>query len=123
MKKNGEKKPRIGEEVSFKYTYAEQFKVLYANGVWGGPNAHGDIVMNFFIERQKPPEETTHIILPEGKLDEKSRTPKKDLLIREFQTSVILNLSIAKSVREWLNDKIEVLENAIKNKPEGGNGK
>ena len=113
-----EKKPqRIiepgGEVVAFQYTYADYFRNVYSNGVWGGTNPHGEIVMNFFLEKIQPPEITKHKATESGRLELLSRDPYPDLIIREFQVGVVLNLSVARSVRDWLSDKIESMESAI----------
>ena len=122
MEKNGKKILKPGDEVSFKYEYAEQFKTIYANGVWGGPNAYGDIVMNLFVEKAKPPEESKHAIREDGTLEEKSRVPSKDIIVRELQVGIFLNLNVARSIKNWLDQKIKVMESSIAEK-KGGNGK
>jgi len=123
MAKIGEKIVKAGEEITFKYKHAEHFKTIYANGVWGGPNPHGEIVMNFFLERNQPPEETKHVIAEDRTLVEKSRVPSKDVLIRELQVGIILSLSVARSVKEWLDQKITLLESSLEEAKRGGNGK
>ena len=103
----------VGGEISFQYTYADYFRDYYANGVWGGINPHGEDIMNFFLEKNEPPEETKHRLTDANTLEEISRKPEKQLIVRELQAGIVLNLNVARSIRGWLDDKIRAMESTI----------
>lgn len=113
MVKKDQKLTEVGEEISFKYTYADYFRNYYANGIWGGINPHGEIIMNFYLEKNKPPEETKHRLTEANTLEEISRKPKEQLIVRELQAGIVLNLNVARSIRDWLDDKIKSMETVL----------
>lgn len=91
------------EIIEVNYIKSKDFRYQSATGAWGGANPQGEIIINFFIEREAIPEKTTlHIDKATGKTYErKEQTPQK-VFERELQSAIVLRADIARSVGEWL---------------------
>ena len=48
--------------VRFKYVFAKDYNPTYANGVYGGRNSRGEIVINFFSERMPLPKKQVYTV-------------------------------------------------------------
>ena len=54
--------------IDFHYIKANSFRVVHADGVYGGPTPRGYIVMNFYSERAPIPQKITQELTPAGQL-------------------------------------------------------
>lgn len=54
-----DKKPK---RITFEYKISPSYTVYAINGVYGGLNPHGEILMNIFNERSAIPRSVTHDI-------------------------------------------------------------
>lgn len=100
----------VGEDrqVKFVFRQAPGYRVIAANGVWGGVTPRGDLSMDFYVEALSTPESIAHLVRADGKLgDELSRSPAERPFVRELQVGVLLSLSQAESIGRWLIDKVE----------------
>lgn len=72
------------------------YRIITANGVWGGLTERGDILVDFFIERPGYPvrEET-----PRTDVEPKTRR------LREVQVGILLEADAANTIGHWLIDK------------------
>ncbi len=50
------KPPSMPQEFEFFFEYDKDYRIVAANGVWGGITLRGDIHLDFFVERQDVPE-------------------------------------------------------------------
>ena len=96
--------------VEFKYRFHEDYRPVYTNGMWGGPNIKGELEIHFLFDRKPFPTSTTHE-LKDGVLlgTPKSMTGEKATL-RFIQTGVVMSPSTARSLYEWLGEKLKILE-------------
>src|SRR5665647_3901130 len=53
-------------ELTFKYVFNYGYNPTYVNGAQGGFSPRGEMVINFYLERQPLPDAITHEITPEG---------------------------------------------------------
>ncbi len=67
--------------------------------------------MSFFSERHPIPRRLTHELKPDGKIGGETGRESKDGIIREVEIEVMVDLTVAKSLNSWLDEKIKVLEN------------
>ncbi|MDE0646042.1 MAG: hypothetical protein OXH84_07405 [Gammaproteobacteria bacterium] len=112
------------KEIKFHYIKSSNFRVIPASGVWGGVNPRGLIDMTFFTERSPIPTVLTHSITSEGQLGEEIARETKDGLVRDVHVSIVIDLPFAKSFRDWLEQKIDEIENiSITNPSEGDRNK
>ncbi|MGV3719837.1 MAG: hypothetical protein ACO1SX_02915 [Actinomycetota bacterium] len=87
------------------------FRVVHADGVWGGVTAHGFVQMAFWSERTAIPKELTYTFEPgskELKESPEDRTGREGW-VREMEVSVLMDLPTAISFRGWLDEKIKTL--------------
>jgi hypothetical protein len=100
--------------ITFKYIFKYDYNPVYVNGAHGGVSPRGEIVANFYLERQPLPNEITHAINPDGSIaaDVVAVDPEnlESTIVRYVSSGVVLNLQNAKALNSWLGDKIVELE-------------
>ena len=101
------------QAVGFKYVKANFFRVIHADGAWGGISPKGDIHMAFYNERAAIPDVSKLLIGPDGRVLEPERFEASSRLVREVETDVIFDLNTARALRTWLDKNIEALERRI----------
>jgi hypothetical protein len=108
--------------ITFKYIFKYDYNPVYVNGAHGGVSPRGEIVANFYLERQPLPNEITHSINPDGSIaaDIVAVDPEnlESTIIRYVSSGVVLNLQNAKALNNWLGDKIVELERMITTRAE-----
>ena len=108
------KKEDPPENIDFHYIKSNDFRVVHADGVWGGATPRGYITMSFYSERHPIPRRLTHKISPNRTLGKETDRDCKEGIIREIEVAVMMDLSMAKAFIPWLNEKITVLEDPQK---------
>lgn len=96
-------------EVRFDYIKSNFFRVVHADGVHGGLTAKGGLQMAFFSECKPIPQTETYKV-SQGRVGECVSTKVCDAIVREVEVQVLMNLSMAKAMYQWLGDKIETAE-------------
>lgn len=99
--------------INFKYIFPDEYNPVYANGVFGGVSPQGEIVVNFFFERNPIPYSETRNVDDNGQLTEVIKIDPQEHdtnVLRVISNGVILNLQSAKAINEWLTGKIIELE-------------
>jgi hypothetical protein len=100
--------------ITFKYIFKYDYNPVYVNGAHGGVSPRGEIVANFYLERQPLPNEITHAINSDGSIsaDVVGVEPEnlESTIIRYVSNGVVLNLQNAKALHSWLGDKVAELE-------------
>jgi hypothetical protein len=109
--------PDHSKKVKFNYIKSNFFRVIHADGAWGGLSANGQIHMTLYNERLPIPQQITHLVSSEGKLGEELKEARisKEGFIREIEVDVVMDLDVAKAIAKWLESKINFVEN-LKNK-------
>ena len=110
-------------KIKFKYKFAKDYNPKYVNGAHGGITPKGEIALNFFLERHALPYSQTYNVRKDGTLsgEIKEESEPNDLntsFIRYVQNGVIVDLSAAKTIYQFLGDQIAKLENHAKLKEE-----
>jgi len=90
------------------------FKTHYVSGIFGGLTSNNQINMAFFIERNVIPSSITYSVDQNGIPAETGRDTKLGM-VRETAGCLILDVEKAKSVVEWLNDRIAQAESNVPN--------
>lgn len=99
------------KELRFDYIKSNHFRVVHADGVFGGVTNKGLIWATFWSERGAIPTQSVYKVTPEGKLDEDlTKRVVRDAIIREAEVSLMLDLGLARSLRGWLDEKITAIE-------------
>ncbi len=107
--------PSEQHEVVFTYLKSNLFRVIHADGAWGGLSARGDIHISFYNERAAIPD-TSKIVVSEktGAIVKPEEFQSSSKFVREVEADVIVDLGTAISLRDWLNNKISALEKLIR---------
>ncbi|MDN5202856.1 hypothetical protein QQ008_15810 [Fulvivirgaceae bacterium BMA10] len=105
------------DTIKCKYIFEEDYNPLYVNGAQGGINSLGEIIINFYLERNALPKSQTFSV-ENGKISKENidKVEPKDLknsFVRVFQNGVVMNYQTAKEVHKWLGKHIESLEQII----------
>jgi hypothetical protein len=112
-----QKKP----EIKFKYVFNYGYNPTYVNGAQGGFSPRGELVVNFYLERQPLPESICHEITPEGAIGRESAIEPKDLnqsMVRYIDTGVVMSYENAKVFHAWMGDKLREIEELSKARTE-----
>ncbi len=97
--------------IKFKYIFPDDYNPVYVNGAVGGISPRGEIVINFFFERQGLPKSQTYELSAEGTLgNEIAIEPEEPKIIRYIQNGIILHLDKAKEIHKWFGELIQKLE-------------
>ena len=96
--------------VVYQYEKNQNYRVVYANGAFGGVTPRGDIKFELFIEYVKIPETVVRSMTPDGLGPEIERSPEGGPITRESQVGVIMAPSQAKSLAHWLLGKLSEVE-------------
>lgn len=97
---------RTEETIRFEFSKAPDYRVVAANGVWGGLTPRGELHLDFMLDSIGIPAAVVHSITAEGGLGpEITRQPPK-VVSRELQFGVLLSLGHAESIANWILDKV-----------------
>jgi hypothetical protein len=102
----------MDKKFEIKYKYDKNYNPVYVNGAYGGVLGNGEIVANFYLERHCLPKSETYTLI-EGEDSPKLSFEPENLegsVLRFFQTGIVMNVSTAKLIVSWLNDKIKQSE-------------
>lgn len=100
------------QTISIDYIKSRHFRVIHADGVWGGLSPHLDLQIAFWNARAAIPQHQLLRLDKDGKHHEEERIVRADQ-VREVETLVVMDLGVAKAFQKWLADKIERLEKAL----------
>jgi hypothetical protein len=101
--------------VSVEYKKTSDYKIVPATGAYGGPTPQGEILCNFYIEYQLPPDSIELEINPIKGTSKEIDKVAKGSYARELNTGVLMRPDIAKTIGEWLIQQANaVLENMPK---------
>lgn len=100
-------------ELTFKYVFNYGYNPSYVNGAQGGFSPRGEMVINFYLERQPLPESITHEITAEGAIGRETEVEPKDLassMVRFIDTGVVMSYENARVFHAWMGDKLREME-------------
>jgi len=108
------------DKIQFDFIKSNYFRTIHADGVWGGVNGHLEIVMAFFSERPAIPQQIT-VPIENGQLGNEIEGKRvgRDAVIRDVEISVSMNVEVAKSFRQWLDERIKTIERINKKEGDG----
>jgi hypothetical protein len=109
---NGKKAEIAAEEIAFHYLKSNHFRVVHADGVWGGPTSDQRLHMAIWSERPVIPKVMVFGVTSSGQLgpELKERRDARDGIVREVEVDVVMSLDTARSLVEWLKKSIEISE-------------
>jgi hypothetical protein len=96
----------------FDFIKSSAFRVVHADGMFGGPTPRGDLFIGFFSERFPIPTSTFHEVKPSGEIGEEIRSEREGRqgVVREVEIGIKCNLEVAKAFSLWLQQKVVEIE-------------
>jgi len=94
------------EKIRYEYKCADDYNPVYVTGVYGGPNASGDLIANFFLEHPYIAKEELFNLSQDGIIGDqvKDEEQSKTLPVsRSIQVGVIMNIETARVFRDWID--------------------
>jgi hypothetical protein len=103
-------------KVRFHCVKSSAFRSIHADGVFGGVTPRLTIAATFYNERQPIPDQMVYAVKEDGTTGDEIRDERisRDGFVRELEANVILDVNLAKALVIWLNEKIEVIEQRLK---------
>jgi len=100
--------------VIIQFERSPNYRLVTADGAWGGPTPRGHILVNFFVDVPVSPLSVAHEITEEGQLGpEIERTPgfaeTQPRVSREFEVGVLMSPDDAEGVARWLLDQVDLI--------------
>ncbi len=107
---NQEKQPL---RIRYEYEQDPEARLHYAHGVWGGINPQGEVELNFYTESDKLPPYAERIVAADGSLGHEVLPGDENVRVvtRRIHSKLLLNYHTARAVLEWLEEKVDALEN------------
>jgi len=100
--------------LTFEYYQSNFFRVVHADGVFGGVTPTGYILMSFFSQMAPTPKVVSHEF--DGKtLGQEVAREVSPYIHREMEVGVMMDLRIARSLFDWLKEELDNLEEVEKN--------
>lgn len=100
------------KEITFQFEKDPEYRIITANGAWGGITPRGELKFDLFFEHVDLPEEITYMATPDGLGPEISRTPNPAPITREALIGVVMTPENAENLGRWLLEKTSVLRKA-----------
>lgn len=100
-------------EMTFKYVFQYDYNPIYVNGAHGGISPRGELVMNFYLERQPLPNAIAHEITAAGTIGQETEVEPSDLgrsLVRQVINGIVVNYQTARELHYWLGEKLKEME-------------
>lgn len=95
----------------FFYQKGQHFRVVHVDGAHGGISPSGKyICMSLFNDRRPIPQEQLYPVAQDGSLGTPTETKAKDGIVREIEICAVMDLNVARSLHQWLGDKVNALE-------------
>jgi hypothetical protein len=113
-KRPREKPAKAATEIEFDFIKSNFFRVVRADGAFGGLSPTGAIHMAIYSERQPLPQKIVHRI-EDGTLGPEmaDRRQGRKAIVREVEVDVVLEIAQAIVLRTWLEDKINQYQQLI----------
>ena len=97
-------------QFKIRYFKSHDFKTVLVTGVFGGIQSNGLINADFFVDRVLIPDFQTLEIDETKNLIKETTDAKDGHVAREIQCGIMMDISTAKVLVEWLNSKIKEAE-------------
>jgi hypothetical protein len=105
-------KAAVPSHVKFRYIKSNYFRVVHVDGAFGGFSPQGKIFVSMFSERPPLPDATFQTVEGGvlGKELVEHRQAGDEGVVRELEVGLAMDVSVAKGLVDWLNERIEIAE-------------
>jgi hypothetical protein len=100
------------QTVAFQINRSSLFRIVHADGVFGGLAPTGLIFINFYSQVPPIPDRVFHEIGPDGKLGRElvEKRSGSTAIVRELEMGVLIDVAVAKSFIQWLQEQVAAVE-------------
>ena len=99
-------------EVTYRFTHSIHSRKIPVDGIWGGVTSTGNISVALFTDTLSNPNSVTYAVDEDSQIGAVISMEIENVIEREVQVEFVLNLDVARVVRDWLGDRIEEAEKA-----------
>lgn len=105
----------VPEKIRFNYIKSSAFRTIHADGVIGAVTPRLNITAAFYSERKAIPDQIVSRVI-DGKLGDEILEERVggESMTRELETNVIMDVAFARSLIAWLQDQVNLAEEAMK---------
>jgi hypothetical protein len=105
----------VPEKVTFTLIKSPSWRTIHADGIIGGVTPKLNITAAIYSERGALPDRTVNAV-SDGQLGEEILQERVggEGIIRELEVNMVMDLVLAKSFINWLQDKVNYIENILK---------
>ena len=105
---NGKIQP---DEIRIEWEYDKDYRMVPANGMWGGITPKGDLRIDFFVEVTSNPGSGETALFRSGSgYKERRKVPEEAKLVRKVQVGVMIPPQQIPSFSEWFNEQAQRLK-------------
>ena len=101
------------QRLAFEFKVSPEYKVFAVNGVLGGLNAFGDLIVSFYCERTAIPRKQVFELTKAGLGELPIEEEKTEAIIRDVMLGVSMNPKVAKSVGKWLIQRADQFDSIM----------
>lgn len=94
-------------QLEAQFTHSSLFRVVRADGAWGGLMPNGNISMAIYTEHLPLADNVTYEVSSSGGAKEIGRKETPGVVIREVEVEVLMSLGVATATRNWLDRFIQ----------------
>lgn len=97
------------DAVDFHFIKSSSFRVIHADGVWGGSTPSRNIAICFYSERLPIPKLVQYGVKEGGALAGELDRDTLSWFVREIEVEVVMTPDAAVGIRDWLDKYIKEL--------------
>jgi hypothetical protein len=97
------------KRIQFDFIKAPGYRLIHADGAWGGLTTQGYVYMALYAERPSIPQSVVGTVSDDGNFVEISEERiARQAVIRDVEVGVLMDIDTAVALRKWLDEKIRV---------------
>jgi|SRR5579862_3609312 len=97
-------------KLRIEYHKSHSFRVIHADGAYGGTSPRLQLFVAFYSERFPIPQVLTYEVDPTGAPKGEIERESKEGVFREVEIGVTMDLAAAKGFATWINEQVGLLE-------------
>ena len=107
-------------EIRIEWEYDKNYRLVPANGMWGGITPRGDLRIEFFVECSPVPGPGETLLIKEegGFYQEDRERPERPALVRKIQVGVMVAPEHVSSFMEWFRAQAHRVQSSSKTNTE-----
>lgn len=110
MSKQKTKTPTI----TFRYKRLNNYRTYHVDGVFGGLNAKGNLLLELFNEINPLPKFVVQEMTKKGEIGKEIKRDREEPgVIRQIECGLFMDMPTAVALRDWLDSKIKQYNNII----------